>query len=106
MLAVAAIVRIAWILHFHPTPTDGRFDDTAWYRGAAHYFAEGAGYVNPFTNTPTAAWPPGYPVTLGVVFKIFGEGNWTTYCCSPGGRLCCRYSKSDEESAWTATSFP
>ena len=79
MLALAAIVRIGWILRFHPTPTDGRFDDTAWYRGAAHYVAAGAGYVNPFSDTPTAAWPPGYPATLGVVFKVFGESNWTTY---------------------------
>ena len=79
MPALAAIVRIGWILRFHPTPTDGRFDDTAWYRGAAHYVAAGAGYVNPFSDTPTAAWPPGYPATLGVVFKVFGESNWTTY---------------------------
>ncbi len=79
ILACAAAVRIAWILRFHPTPTDGRFDDTVWYRGAAHYFAQGHGYVNPYTGTPTAAWPPGYPVSLGVVFKIFGESDWTTY---------------------------
>ncbi len=79
ILACAALVRIAWILRFHPTPTDGRFDDTAWYRVAAHYFAAGDGYVNPFTGTPTAAWPPGYPVFLGTIFKLFGEGDWTTY---------------------------
>lgn len=79
ILACAALVRIAWILRFHPTPTDGRFDDTVWYRVAAHYFAAGDGYVNPYTGTPTAAWPPGYPVTLGAVFKLFGEGNWTAY---------------------------
>jgi 4-amino-4-deoxy-L-arabinose transferase-like glycosyltransferase len=78
-LTCAALVRIAWILRFHPTPADGRFDDTAWYRAAAHYVAAGAGYVNPYTATPTAAWPPGYPVFLGAAFKLFGESDWTTY---------------------------
>jgi 4-amino-4-deoxy-L-arabinose transferase-like glycosyltransferase len=72
-------VRIAWALWVHPDPTDGRFDDTAWYRIAAHYFANGDGYVNPFTGTPTAAWPPGYPVSLGTLFSAFGEGLVQTY---------------------------
>ncbi len=79
ILVCACLVRVAWLLYVHPDPTDGRFDDTAWYRGAAHYFANGDGYVNPFTGTPTAAWPPGYPVLLGMVFKVFGEGIWSTY---------------------------
>jgi 4-amino-4-deoxy-L-arabinose transferase-like glycosyltransferase len=79
ILVCAVLVRVAWLAYVHPNPTDGRFDDTVWYRGAAHYFANGDGYVNPFTATPTAAWPPGYPVVLGVVFKMFGEGIWSTY---------------------------
>ncbi len=79
MLCVAVAVRVAWALWVHPNPTDGRFDDTAWYRVAAHYFANGDGYVNPFTGTPTAAWPPGYPVFLGMVFSALGEGLVQTY---------------------------
>jgi 4-amino-4-deoxy-L-arabinose transferase-like glycosyltransferase len=75
ILVVALALRVTWVAFVHPDPVaDGRFDDTAWYRVAAHYFANGDGYVNPFTGTPTAAWPPGYPVALGSVFALFGEG--------------------------------
>ena len=55
-----------------PDPTDGRFDDTVWYRGAARYIEQGEGYLNPFTGTSTAGWPPGYPAALGATFKLFG----------------------------------
>ena len=79
ILLLTVAVRVAWLIFVHPDPVDGRFDDTAWYRVAAHFFARGDGYVNPFTGTPTAAWPPGYPVSLGVVFKLFGEGNAQAY---------------------------
>ena len=79
MLALlAAIPRIVWCAFVRPDPTDGRFDDTGWYRGAAHYLARGEGYLNPFSGTPTAGWPPGYPATLGATFKLFGEGIWQT----------------------------
>lgn len=75
ILVVALVLRVAWVIWIHPDPVlEGRFDDTAWYRVAAHYFANGDGYVNPYTGTPTAAWPPGYPVFLGSVFVLFGEG--------------------------------
>lgn len=82
MLLVAVAVRVAWMIFIHPDPTDGRFDDTGWYRAAAHYFANGDGYVNPFTGTPTAAWPPGYPVALGLLFKLIGEGTTQTYAAN------------------------
>jgi 4-amino-4-deoxy-L-arabinose transferase-like glycosyltransferase len=79
ILLVALALRVAWLLYVHPDPVPaGRFDDTAWYRVAAHYVANGDGYVNPYTGTPTAAWPPGYPVFLGAVFKAFGEGVYQT----------------------------
>ena len=48
VLLVALALRIAWVVCVHPDPVlDGRFDDTAWYRVAAHYVANGDGYVNP-----------------------------------------------------------
>ncbi|MEX2245508.1 MAG: glycosyltransferase family 39 protein [Dehalococcoidia bacterium] len=78
ILLLACSVRIVWISFVRPDPTDGRFDDTVWYRGAAHFLSLGEGYVNPFTGTPTAGWPPGYPAFLGGVFKLFGEGTWQT----------------------------
>lgn len=79
ILLTALALRLAWISFIHPDPTDGRFDDTAWYRVSAHFFANGDGYVNPFTGTPTAGWPPGYPVFLGYVFSLFREGLAQTY---------------------------
>ncbi len=74
VLVVALAVRLVWVAHIQPDPADGRFDDTVWYRGAAHYLSVGEGYVNPFSGTPTAAWPPGYPAFLAAIFKLFGEG--------------------------------
>jgi 4-amino-4-deoxy-L-arabinose transferase-like glycosyltransferase len=73
VLFAAFAARAAWIFFVHPDPTDGRLDDTSWYWFSAHYFANGDGYVNPLTGTPTAAWPPGYPVFLGSLFRAFGE---------------------------------
>ena len=79
ILVVALALRIAWVIYVHPDPVaEARFDDTAWYRVAAEYFANGDGYVNPYTGTPTAAWPPGYPVFLGSVFVLLGEGVYQT----------------------------
>ena len=78
ILLTAFLLRLSWIAYVRPDPTDGRFDDTAWYRGAAHFFSQGEGYLNPYAGTPTAAWPPGYPAFLGTVFRIFGEGVWQT----------------------------
>ena len=77
-LAAGFIARLAWTLWIHPDPHDGRFDDTAWYRGAAHFISIGEGYLNPYAGTPTAGWPPGYPFLLGGVFRNFGEGNAQT----------------------------
>lgn len=82
VLLITIAVRIAWLIFVHPDPTDGRFDDTAWYRAAAHFLANGDGYVNPFTGTPTAAWPPGYPVALGLLYKVAGEGRAQTYAAN------------------------
>lgn len=74
VVSVACALRIAWIIAVHPDPTDGRFDDTVWYYGSAHYISIGAGYVNPFSGFATASWPPAYPYFLAIVFKVFGEG--------------------------------
>lgn len=78
ILLTAFLLRLLWIAYVQPDPTDGRFDDTAWYRGSAHFFSLGEGYLNPYSGTPTAAWPPGYPAFLGAIFRLFGEGVWQT----------------------------
>lgn len=79
LLFITASTRLAWLSFVHPNPNDGRWDDTVWYRLSASMVAHGHGYANPYTDTPTAAWPPGYPVFLGAVFKAFGEGIAQTY---------------------------
>ncbi len=83
ILGSALVVRVLWVALVHPDPAaDGRFDDTVWYYYAAKYFANGDGYVNPFSGTPTAGWPPGYPVFLGTVFAWFGAGIWQAYAAN------------------------
>ncbi len=78
VLGLGLALRVLWVSLVRPDPTDGRFDDTVFYRGAAHFLAHGDGYVNPFSGTPTALWPPGYPFFLAAVFKVFGEGSAQT----------------------------
>lgn len=79
LLLLALATRLAWISAVHPDPNDGRFDDTVWYHNSAALVALGRGYANPYSGTPTALWPPGYPVFLGAVFKAFGAGLAQTY---------------------------
>jgi 4-amino-4-deoxy-L-arabinose transferase-like glycosyltransferase len=76
------VSRVSWLIYIHPNPNDGRFDDTVWYRNSAHFLAAGEGYLNPFSGTKTAAWPPGYPAFLAGVFRIFGEGDVQTYAAN------------------------
>ena len=68
----AVVLRIAWVVYVNVDPNDGRLDDTVFYHNAARYLAEGAGYVDPWWGGPTAAWPPGYPAALAVLYKLFG----------------------------------
>jgi len=90
---VAFGVRLALVAYAHPNPRDGRYDDSVWYDTTAQRLAEGKGYVFDPTVwkapngdliypgetdlTPTALWPPGYPLTLAGVYKITGDSLWT-----------------------------
>ncbi len=47
------------------------FSDAAWYVNRARAIADGAGYSE--GGVPTAFWPPGWPLLLGGLFKLFGE---------------------------------
>jgi 4-amino-4-deoxy-L-arabinose transferase-like glycosyltransferase len=89
---VAFGVRLALVAYAHPNPRDGRYDDSVWYDTTATRLAEGKGYVFDPTVwkapngdliypgetdlTPTALWPPGYPLTLAGVYKITGDSLW------------------------------
>ncbi len=71
-LSVAVALRLLWVLHANVDPNDGRLDDSVFYHNVGHLLAGGRGYLNPWTEQVTAAWPPGYPATLAAVYKLFG----------------------------------
>jgi 4-amino-4-deoxy-L-arabinose transferase-like glycosyltransferase len=89
LFALALVVRLLAVAYVHPNPRDGRFDDSVWYDATARHLAAGDGYVFDPTiwkladgspifpgeteQTPTALWPPGYPLTLSAVYKLTGD---------------------------------
>ncbi len=89
MVAIALAVRLAALGYVHPDPRDGRYDDSVWYDTTARHLADGDGYVFDPTVwvaadgsriypdeqelSPTALWPPGYPLTLAVVYALTGD---------------------------------
>jgi 4-amino-4-deoxy-L-arabinose transferase-like glycosyltransferase len=89
VVAIALFVRLAALAYVHPNPRDGRYDDSVWYDTTARHLAAGDGYVFDPTVwlaadgsriypdeqelSPTALWPPGYPLTLAVVYALTGD---------------------------------
>jgi 4-amino-4-deoxy-L-arabinose transferase-like glycosyltransferase len=89
IFVLALVVRLGYVAYVHPNPRDGRYDDSLWYDTAARHIAAGDGYVfdpnvwktatgdliypTEHDLTPTALWPPGYPITLGAVYKLTGD---------------------------------
>ena len=60
-------LRVSWAWWATRTPLGE--NDPVLYLGLAERFADGQGYVGP-TGSPTAYYPPGYPVTLGGLFWL------------------------------------
>lgn len=56
----------ALLLLAHVTPSS----DAAWYVDRATEMAQGLGYRE--HGAPTAYWPPGWPLTLTLLFRTFG----------------------------------
>jgi len=75
ILLAAVAVRVAWIAHANVDPLDGRNDDTVFYYATARSIAQHLEYRDHFGRL-TAAWPPGYSLTLAPMFKAFGAGLW------------------------------
>ncbi|MEX1255195.1 MAG: glycosyltransferase family 39 protein [Dehalococcoidia bacterium] len=91
VLAVALLVRVAWVATVQPDPRDGRFDDSVWYYSTGRLLADGEGYVYPLDALcdlgqrrdpgidcaadppPTALWAPGYPLVLSALFHLPGD---------------------------------
>jgi 4-amino-4-deoxy-L-arabinose transferase-like glycosyltransferase len=86
VVVLALAVRLFVALAVTPDPRDGRYDDTVWYDTTARHLAGGEGYVFDPTVwvtadgsrvypdeselTPTALWPPGYPLTLAGIYAV------------------------------------
>jgi 4-amino-4-deoxy-L-arabinose transferase-like glycosyltransferase len=89
---LALAVRLLTVAVIHPSPRDGRFDDSLWYDTSARHLAAGDGYVfdptvwvaadgsriYPDENqlSPTALWPPGYPATLALLYLVTDDSLW------------------------------
>jgi len=70
-VALGILVRIAWLWAFPTQP----YADSQWYLDRAVLLWQGHGYVlDAGGATPTAAWPPGYPWLLSVLFGLTGPG--------------------------------
>jgi len=63
ILVVATVVRVAWILYAAKSPQS--LGDPFSYLSHASDIADGKGYRIPFSDTPTAYYPVGYPAILG-----------------------------------------
>ncbi len=70
--AAALAIRIAWVLVASVEPRAGFNFDASWYDIMAGWLAQGHGYTS-FSGEPTAAWPPGYPAFLGLLYRVFGN---------------------------------
>ena len=71
-LLIAVGLRLLWVLYVNVDPNDGRLDDSVFYHNVAHSLASGAGYIDPWRQELSVGWPPGYPATLAVLYKLFG----------------------------------
>jgi 4-amino-4-deoxy-L-arabinose transferase-like glycosyltransferase len=66
ILVVAAAVRIAWSVYAARPPSQSLHDPN-FYLLYGEQIARGNGYVVPFGQGPTAYYPVGYPIVLGIV---------------------------------------
>jgi hypothetical protein len=70
IVVLALVVRLAWIAYADFTPTLS--DDAGRYDFLGRSLADGGGYINP-NGTTTMFWPPGYPLMLAAIYKLYPE---------------------------------
>jgi len=71
IVLLALALRLGWIAYASFTPTLS--DDAGRYDLLGRSLADNAGYINP-NGTTTMFWPPGYPLVLASVYKLWPEG--------------------------------
>jgi 4-amino-4-deoxy-L-arabinose transferase-like glycosyltransferase len=70
VLAFGAALRLLWVAFATRIP-EGRHDPVRYLLHAID-LSEGRGYEVPQDGTPTAYYPVGYPLALGLVFRVVG----------------------------------
>jgi len=70
VVSIGFALRLAWVAFtdWQPLPDDDAFR----YDFAARALANGEGYIH-LDGSPTAFWPPGYPLLLATAYRFFGE---------------------------------
>ena len=71
LLALAAGLRIACVFAIDVDPRRDFHLDMTWYDLAALRLTQGA-LLRASDGTPTAFWPPGYPLLLAATYSVFG----------------------------------
>lgn len=66
-VAVGFALRLAWALYAAREPNGFYGGDQTAYLAAGRGIAAGDGYISLVTGTPTAFWPPGYPLVVAAV---------------------------------------
>src|SRR3954464_4564633 len=66
IVVVGTAVRVAWCLYAAHAPS-GSLHDPNFYLLYGEQIARGHGYIVPLGQGPTAYYPVGYPIVLGVV---------------------------------------
>ena len=66
-VAVGFALRLAWALYAAREPNGLYGGDQTAYLEAGRSIARGDGYTSLVTGTPTAFWPPGYPLVVAAV---------------------------------------
>jgi 4-amino-4-deoxy-L-arabinose transferase-like glycosyltransferase len=71
-LVAALVVRFLVAILGGAEPLATYYGDDFWHHATATHLATGRGYINPYTGTPTAEWPPGYAMILALVYRLLG----------------------------------
>jgi 4-amino-4-deoxy-L-arabinose transferase-like glycosyltransferase len=72
ILIVALAGRSFWVAYAPRDASRVPLSDPAMYYRLAVGLAQGQGYVSPWTGDVTAYYPPGYPMLVGGLFRVFG----------------------------------